>query len=349
MESKESPPPPRTTKPGTAAMRPQIVGAVGPIGCQVGFEVSGGSSHIPAVTISRILSPGPDMVSVNPVKNSSMNNPMIMIGDEVVAVNDAWCIGEYPITHPIDPSFEDTRTHNSLPLSLSLPPSPSLSLPNISIYVSIHLCLQLMGNVSPSGLTDAEVSQKLLDGEPGSTLRVRLERNEHGMTSQFEAIIRRRPQIETEQVRQLLPQIAKPAENAAATGLGQFVQDGGASPKSLSIHGLGSKVNGIVTIDAAAATALDAVPSKGGGMKISAAPRALDPKSTASAQAEGQPRTEFGSLKGGAIQQLHKISSDKSLPEQLTASHRSESLQRLSKQDVKATYRILCAFRFFPF
>ena len=156
------------------------------------------------------------------------------------------------------------------------------------------------------------------------------------MTAQFEAIIRRRPQAETNQARELPTPPVLPAENHSSKGLDQFMAEAGSSQQSVSVKGPEPTANGTVMINIAPDTSL--VPSStGGGMKISLMPQV-------SLQLRDRPsRTEFGSVKSESLQQLHKTFSGPSTGAKLTASHRSDSLKTLEDQKVKATYRVICA------
>ena len=155
------------------------------------------------------------------------------------------------------------------------------------------------------------------------------------MTAQFEAIIRRRPQAEAHQARELTTPPVSPAENHSSKGLDQFMAEAGSSPQSVSVKGPEPTANGTVMINVAPDISL--VPSStGGGMKISLMPQA-------SLQPRDRPRTEFGSVKSESLQQLHKTFSGSSTGANLNASHRSNSLKKLQEQKVKATYRIICA------
>lgn len=157
------------------------------------------------------------------------------------------------------------------------------------------------------------------------------------MTAQFEAIIRRRPQAETNQARELPTPPVSPAENHSSKGLDQFMAEAGSSQQSVSVKGPEPTANGTVMINIAPDTSL--VPSStGGGMKISLMPQAsLQPRDRPS-------RTEFGSVKSESLQQLHQTFSGSSTGggAKLNASHRSVSLRTLEEQTVRATYRVIC-------
>lgn len=172
---------------------------------------------------------------------------------------------------------------------------------------------------SPPGLSDAEVTQKLSDGSPSSVVRVRLERNEHGRSIQFEAIIKRRPAAQVQHQAPLAGTAVLPA--SAAVSLHQLGRNGADSVVKHDMP-LASKAT------AEGSSSIKAVPSSGGGLKITTAPL-----SVATPQVPAVATTDASSHRGGAAGSLH-----------VPATQASPGASAVWEEslDYKATYRVIC-------